>query len=114
MNHKHRISDVRTIFVPPPIVSTLEKKKNYNKDPQVRKRATDFYLKKAKDWLKNDDNFKHTKKNLKLIESKDGEIIIYNLLRKFVKSNKAEYWYLRSTYYDRVKDFLRYELGKEL
>tara|TARA_A100001015_G_scaffold310450_1_gene411865 strand:- start:489 stop:827 length:339 start_codon:yes stop_codon:yes gene_type:complete len=105
-------SKVTNYFVPPPYITTLRKVYNINNDPQLRKTMTTFYFKKSKKWMKEYKEFKHTKKNLKKIKSDDGFKIIYNLLRKFVKINKINWYELRNPNYELVKDFLKFELGK--
>jgi hypothetical protein len=105
-------SKVKNYFVPPPFITTLRLVEDINKDPQLRKTITTFYYKKAKKWMNEYKEFKHTKKNLSKIESKDGYKIIYNLLRKYVKNFKINWYELRKPNYLLVKDFLKYELGK--
>ena len=105
-------SKVKNFFVPPPYITTLRRVYDINNDPQLRKTVTSFYYKKCKKWMKEYKEFKHTKKNLKKIESDDGFKIIYNLIRKFVKLNNVNWYELREKNYQLVKDFLKYELGK--
>lgn len=93
-------------------IPTLREKVDINKDPKLRKTITTFYYKKAKKWMETYKDFKHTKKNLKKIKSKDGFKIIYNLLRKFVKKYNVNWYELRKPNYEIVKDFLKYELAK--
>lgn len=94
-----------------PMITTIREKVDINKDPQLRKTITTFYYKKAKKWMENYKDFKHTKKNLKIIKSNKGYKIIYNLLRKFVKKNKVNWYELRKPYYEVVKDYLKFELA---
>ena len=105
-------SKVKNFFVPPPYITTLKRVYDINNDPQLRKTVTSFYYKKCKKWMKEYKDFKHTKKNLKKIESDDGFKIIYNLIRKFVKLHKVNWYELREKNYLLVKDFLKYYLFK--
>ena len=115
MDHKSlEISKVKNYFVPPPIISTLREGVDINKDPQLRKVVTNFYYKKIIKWMSKYEDFKHTKKNLKKMKSKDGYKITYNLLRKYVKNNNVNWYNLRELLYNSVKDYLRYELAKGL
>lgn len=108
-------SDVTNYFVPPPLIRVVrEKEYNINKDPKYRKEVTKFFYKKSIKWMENYKKFKHTKKNLKIIKSDDGLEIIYQLLRKFTKETKANWYDLEKELYEQVKDFLRFHLGKKL
>ena len=105
---------VKNYFVPPPYLVTLREKYDINKDPQLRKTITTFYYKKVKKWMKTYKDFKHTKKNLKIIESDSGYKIIYNLLRKFVKEFDYNWYDLRDHHYSTVKSYFKFELGKKI
>ena len=103
----------KIIFAPPPLIPTVIKKYNIDNDPNFRKQVTEFFLKKIKKWMTNYKSFKHTKKNLKLFNSKEGYNLTYNLLRKYCKMYEIKWYYLRSEHYINVKDFLKFELGKK-
>lgn len=107
------INDKRILkyFVPPPIVTTVVEYQNINKDENLRKNVTDFFLKKSIKWIENYDEFKHLKNKLELLKSNKGYNIIYNLLREFVKKGSNNWFDLRNNY-DVIKDYLRYKLGK--
>lgn len=108
-------SDVTNYFVPPPLIRTVrEKEYDINKDPKYRKQVTKFFYKKTLKWMESYKKFKHTKKNLKIIKSDDGMDIIYQLLRKFVKKNKVNWYDLEKKFYDQVKDYFRFTLGKKI
>lgn len=108
-------SDVTHYFPPPPVIPTLRKKPyDINKDPKFRKDMTIFFLKKIVKWMENYDAFKHTRKNLKKIKSKEGQNIIYKILREFVKKNEIKWFDLDNIYYDKVKDYLKFKLGTKI
>lgn len=101
-----------TYFVPPPVISSTLTYQNVNKDPELRKIMTEFFLNKSIKWITYDKNFKHLKKNLSLLKSKDGYKIIYNLLRNYVHQNEANWYDLKQIHYEIVKDYLKYNFGK--
>jgi hypothetical protein len=101
---------VLNYFLPPPIINSQLVYQNINKDPNLRKSVTNFYLKKVIKWLSSYDEFKHAKKSLKYIKSENGYNIIYNLLRHYVNKNNTNWYDLKESYIN-VKDYLRYKLG---
>ena len=110
-NKKSNLMYRKIFFVPPPFIPVLKEKFSIDRDPNFRKQVTEFFLKKVKKWMKNYKAFKHTKKNLKKINSKNGYDIVYKLLRSYCKKYDVKWYFLRSELYNHVKDFLRYELG---
>ena len=108
-----QLKDTRVLnyFVPPPIINSQLIYQDINKDKNLRKKMTDFFLKKSIKWLSNYSEFKHAKKTLPLLKSDDGYDIMYNLLKHYVHKNNIN-WYDLKESYDNVKDFLRYKLGK--
>lgn len=98
-------------FVPPPIIESTLTYQDVNKDPKLRELLTDFFYKKTIKWVSTYNDFKHLKKSLSLLKSKEGYNIIYNLLRVYVKQNNIN-WYDLKEYYNNVKDYLKYKLGK--
>ncbi len=107
------INDKRILkyFIPPPIVTNVVEYQNVNKDQNLRKNVTDFFLKKSIKWIENYQEFKHLENKLNLLKSEKGYNIIYNLLREFVKKGSNNWFDLRDNY-DVIKDYLRYKLGK--
>lgn len=108
-----KIRDKRYLkyFVPPPVISTQFVYQDVNKDENLRKLVTEFYLKKSIKWVSSYDEFKHTKKALSHLKSENGYDIIYKLLKEFVHKNETDWFDLKKSY-KTVKDFLRYKLGK--
>jgi len=102
---------IRKYYVPPPYISTRVVYQDVNKDPNLRKLNTDFFLKKSIKWITNYSEFKHLKNKLSKLKSDNGYNIMYNLLRNYVNSNNIN-WYDLKDNYSYVKDYLRYNLGK--
>jgi len=100
-----------TYFLPPPIVNTSFIYQDINKDQLLRKRITDFFLKKTIKWINKYSEFEKTKHILPKLKEYSGYKIIYNILRQFVKKNKCNWYDLRNNY-ELVKDFIRYKLNK--
>ena len=107
-------SSVSTYFVPPPIIPTLREKIDINKDKDLRKQVTDFFYRKSKKWMEDDNDFKKTKKNLSLIKSNEGYNIIYQLIRKFVKKYKVNWYDIRKYHYSLIKKYLKKKLSKKI
>jgi hypothetical protein len=116
MNHKNFYIDwqnkPKTYFVPPPFISSTLSYQNVNKDPELRKSVTYFFLDKSIKWITNYKEFNHLKKILPRLKSNEGYIIVYNLLRKFVNENNLNWYDLRQIHYEIVKDYLKYNFGK--
>jgi hypothetical protein len=98
-------------FIPPPIIESTFTYQDVNKDPNLRKLITDFFYKKTIKWVSTYNDFKHIKKSLNILKSKEGYDIIYNLLKVYVKQNNLN-WYDLKQYYSNIKDYLKYKLGK--
>ena len=119
MNHKYfyidwdkmnklKLDRPLTYFVPPPIITSTLTYQNVNKDPELRKNMTEFFLNKSIKWVTTDKSFKHLKKILHLLKSKDGYKIIYNILRNYINQNEANWYDLKQVHYEIVKDYLKY------
>lgn len=117
MNHKYLntnqtiIPTLRYFPHPPMMYTTTYYDNTVNKDPNLRKLMTTFFLNKTIKWLKSCDQFKHLKNILPKITSDSGYHIIYNLLKIYVKNNEVN-WYDLKDYYLNIKDYLKYKLGK--
>ena len=79
---------------------------NLNKDPTLRKDVTIFFKNKIIKWIKIDDNFKHLKNKLDIIDDKK----IYNLIRNYVKKHKYNWYDLRTEKYHLIKDYFSRKL----
>ena len=100
-------------FPPPPTDNgTTITYPNVNKDPELRKIVTYYFLKKSIKWINNYKDFNHLKKKLSLLKSNNGYKFIYNLLRKYVNENKVNWYDLKELHYEVIKDYLKYNIGK--
>jgi hypothetical protein len=104
----NRDNYLRKYFVPPPFINSTITYQDVNKDPELRKMMTIFFLNKSIKWINKYKEFTNAKKILPLLKSKDGYNLVYNLLRKYVKQNNIN-WYDLKENYSIVKDFLRYK-----
>lgn len=94
--------------VPPPIGSIYEYQ-NVNTDLHLRKNVTIFFHTKIIKWINNYPEFSNHKKKLKFLESLDGQMHVYNLLRKFIKKSGINWYDLRDNY-SIVKDYINAKL----
>jgi len=93
----------------PPIHESVFEYQNINTDLNLRKDVTNFFHKKVIKWITNYPEFSHHKNNLTFLESIDGKMHIYNLLRKFIKKSGINWYDLRDNYAI-IKDYLNTQL----
>jgi len=80
------------------------------KNMKLRTEISKYYLVKTIEWIEKD---KKLKKYLKLLKSKEGLEVIYNLLRIYVKNGKANWYDLRdSNNAPVIKQYLKYKLSE--
>ena len=95
--------------VPLSLPGTIEYQ-DVGKDMNLRKEISKYYLEKTIEWIDKD---KKLKKYSKLLNSKDGLEVIYNLLRVYVKNGKANWYDLRDPNNAPViKEYLKYKLNE--
>lgn len=97
-------------YPPPPVISTSIQYQDVNKDKNLRKKMTKFFLRKAIKWIESNSEFKHLKKHLKLLKSEDGFEIIYRILRVYIKKYDT-HWYDLKSDYSVIKDYMKSKLG---
>jgi len=103
----------RKYYPVPPVPPISIEYQDIGKNMNLRKDVTKYYLTNLIQWIEKDKNFKHLKKHLRSLKSKDGLEIIYNLLRLYVKNGKANWYDLRDSNNSPViKDYLRYKIGE--
>lgn len=90
------MSTVKKYYPAPPFIDSVIQYLDINKDPNLRKLMTDYYLEKAKKWVPS-----KVKSN--------GYDIIYQLLRKFVKNTNTN-WYDLKDKHEFVKKFIIHKL----
>lgn len=98
-------------FIPPPIINSVIEYQDINKDPKLREMMTDFFYRKVIKWINKYSEFSHLKDKLKLLSSKEGVKIIYNLLREYTNKSNTNWYDLKDNYLI-IKDYLKYKLGK--
>lgn len=101
--------DYRRYWPVPPVYESVYEYQNVNADLHLRKEVTQFFHKKVIKWIKNYPEFSHHKSKLGLLESVDGQMCIYNLLRKFVKKSGINWYDLRDNY-SIIKEYLNAKL----
>ncbi len=95
----------RRFWPVPPVIESVYEYQNVNKDPKLRKEVTMFFHKKVLKWIREYDEFKKYKNKLTFLESVEGQMHIYNLLRKFIKKSGINWFDLRDNY-SIIKEYL--------
>lgn len=95
----------------PLLMPSVFEYKNVNNDLALRKDVTTFFHIKVLKWINTETAYKKIKSKKKFLESIDGQMHIYNLLRKFVKHSGINWYDLRDNY-ALIKDFLASKLNK--
>lgn len=93
----------------PPINGSIYEYQNINKDIRLRKNVTDFFHSKIIKWINTYPEFEHHKAKLTYIQTIEGKMKIYNLLRKFVKKSGINWYDLRDNY-SLVKNYIKLKL----
>lgn len=101
--------DHRRYWPVPPLIQSVYEYQNVNADLNLRKDVTTFFHRKVIKWIKTYSEFSTHKSKLTFIESVDGQMHIYNLLRKFIKKSGINWYDLRDNY-SIVKDYLNAKL----
>ena len=103
--------EVRRYWPVPLFMPSVFEYQNVNNDLTLRKDVTTFFHRKVLKWINTESAYKKFKSKEKFLESVDGQMHIYNLLRKFVKHSGINWYDLRDNY-ALIKDFLASELNK--
>lgn len=82
----------------PPVPGGVYQYQNVNKDINLRKDVTNFFHKKIIKWINTYSEFEKHKTDLSFIQSIEGKMYIYNLLRKFIKNSGINWYDLRDNY----------------
>jgi len=93
----------------PPIIQSVYEYQDINKDVYLRKDVTKFFHQKIIKWIKEDSIFYKFKPKINFLNSVDGQIYIYNLLRNFVKKSGINWYDLRDNY-QLIKEYLNKKL----
>lgn len=93
----------------PVLLESVYEYQNINTDLNLRKDVTNFFQRKIIKWIKNYPEFSQHKSKLNFLESVDGQMHIYNLLRKFIKKSGINWYDLRDNY-SIIKEYLNEKL----
>ena len=93
----------------PPLIDHVVEYQNVNKDINLRKDVTKFFHEKVIKWINEYDEFKIHKSKLAFLKTTDGQIYIYNLLRKFVKKSGINWYDLRDNY-EELREYISRKL----
>jgi hypothetical protein len=86
----------RRYWPAPPFIDHIYEYQDVNKDVNLRKDVTEWFVKKILHWIESDDDFKKLKNKKKYFESVDGNMEVYKFLRYFVKKANINWYDLRS------------------
>jgi hypothetical protein len=101
--------DYRRYWPVPPLTESVYEYQNVNTDLHLRKDVTNFFHQKVIKWITKYPEFSSHKTKLEFIETNDGKMHIYNLLRKFIKKSGINWYDLRDNY-SIVKEYLNTKL----
>lgn len=98
-------------YYPVPIsLPSIIEYQDVGKDMNLRTEISKYYLEHTIKWIEKDNKLK---KYSKLLKSKEGFEIIYNLLRVYVKNGRANWYDLRDPNNAPViKEYLKYKLSQ--
>ena len=108
-NQVNGIPDTRRFWPVPPMNGSVFQYQNVNKDVNLRKQVTKFFYDKVIKWINKDEAYSKHKDKLVSLQSIDGQIRIYQLLRQFIKKSHVN-WYDLKDNYSIVKDYLNRKL----
>jgi hypothetical protein len=93
----------------PPLIDSVYEYQNINKDVNLRKDVTDFFYRKVLKWIEEYPEFTHLKSQKMYLQSNEGIMHIYNLLRHFIKKSGINWYDLRDNY-TVIKEYLSKKL----
>lgn len=93
----------------PPLIDSMYEYQNVNKDINLRKDVTEFFHQKVLKWINESSEFSHLKSKRAYLESYEGKMHIYNLLRYFIKRSGINWYDLRDNY-SIIKEYLSSKL----
>jgi hypothetical protein len=108
-NYPYQKPDVRRYWPVPPLIDSVFEYQDINNDVNLRKDVTDFFHKKILKWIDEYPNFTHLKSQKKYLQSNEGKMKIYNLLRHFIKNSGINWYDLRDNY-SLIKEYLSKKL----
>lgn len=100
---------VRRYWPVPPLIDSVYEYQDVNKDVNLRKDVTEFFHRKVLKWIDEYSEFAHLKPQKHYLESDEGKMHIYNLLRHFIKKSGINWYDLRDNY-SIIKEYLSEKL----
>jgi hypothetical protein len=96
---------VKRYWPVPPLIDSIYEYQDVNKDVNLRKDVTEFFHKKVLKWINEYSEFAHLKSQKHYLETDEGKMHIYNLLRHFIKKSGINWFDLRDNY-SIIKEYL--------
>jgi hypothetical protein len=97
--------DIRRYWPVPPIIQSGYEYQDVNKDYKLRKDVTNFFQRKILKWINEYPEFKKYKSKETYLESNQGKMHIYRLLKYFIKRSGINWYDLRDNY-SIIKEYL--------
>lgn len=91
------VKETRRYWPVPPVVEGEYNYEDVNKDPKLRENVTKFFYNKVLKWIEKDPKYMNLK-SIKTLLEKHGKRYIYNILRRFVKKSKLNWYNLKDEY----------------
>jgi hypothetical protein len=79
----------------PPLIERVYEYQDINKDVNLRNMVVKHFKEKILEWINTEPDFSKLKSKKKYIESVDGMMDIYQLLRHFIKKSGINWYDLR-------------------
>ncbi len=101
--------ETRRYWPVPPLINSVYEYQNVNKDVNLRKDVTEFFHRKVLKWIEEYPEFSHLKSKKNYLQSNEGKMHIYNLLRHYIKKSGINWYDLRDNY-SIIKEYLSEKL----
>jgi hypothetical protein len=89
----------------PQFIDRIYEYQDINKDPKLRKQVTEFFIKKVLKWIDSDSEFSKYNNKKEMLNSSEGHLHIYQLLRTYIKKYNTNWYDLEKNYHS-VKQYL--------
>lgn len=108
-NYPYQKPNVKRYWPVPPLIDSVFEYQDINNDVNLRKDVTEFFHKKILKWIDEYPEFTHLKSQKKYLQTNEGKMQIYNLLRHFIKKSAINWYDLRDNY-SLIKQYLSQKL----
>jgi hypothetical protein len=98
MTTNNDVPKYRRYWPVPPLIDHVYEYQDVNKDVNLRKSVTDYFQEKILKWIDNESEFSQYKSKKSFLQSDDGYMHIYHLLRHFIKKSKINWYDLRDNH----------------